>query len=167
MAKHERLYRRLPGRSRHWMGASTLWLGPDHLLLVSGRGYTERYHRFYYRDIAAIVTRGTEAAWIWTAVLGLLLLGVAFAMAGTASDARPWWLILGGPLLLLFLINVLLGPSCVAHITTPIQTAALPMRRWRAARKALALIRERVAAAQSGLAAAAPREAGGAPGAAP
>lgn len=148
MARREKLYRRLPGRSRHWMGSTTLWLGPDHLLLVDGRGYTEVYRRFYYRDIASIVTRGTGTAGVWTAVLGLLLLGVAAAAALTGPEGRAWWAVPGAPLLLLFVVNVARGASCVSHITTPIQTAPLPLRRWRAARRALALVHERVAQAQ-------------------
>ena len=148
MAKREKLYRRLPGRSRHWMGYTTLWLGPDHLLLVDGRGYSEIYRRFYYRDIASIVTRGTGTAGVWTAVLGMLLLGVAAAASFTPPDGRAWWAILGAPLLLLLVVNIARGASCVAHITTPIQTAPLPLRRWRAARRALSLVRERVAEVQ-------------------
>jgi hypothetical protein len=148
MAKREKLYRRLPGRSRHWMGYTTLWLGPDHLLLVDGRGYSEIYRRFYYRDIASIVTRGTGTAGVWSAILGLLLLGVAAAAAFTVPDGRAWWAIPGAPLLLFLVVNIARGASCVAHITTPIQTAPLPLRRWRAARRALSLVRERVAEVQ-------------------
>jgi hypothetical protein len=141
-------YRRLPGRSRHWMGVTTLWLGPDHLLLVNGRGYTESYRRFYYRDIASIVTRSTRTAGLWTAALGLLLLGIVAAAALTGPDGRAYWAIPGAPLLLFLVVNVARGGSCMAHITTPIQTARLPLRRWRAARRALSLVRERVEDAQ-------------------
>lgn len=153
MAKREKPYRRLPGRARHWMGVTTLWLGPDHLLLVDGRGYTETYRRFYYRDIASIVTCGTGAAAAWTAILGLLVFGVGAAAAATSPDTRIYWVIPGAPLLLLLLANVVRGPSCVAYLTTRVQTAPLPLRRWGAARRTLRLVRERVAEAQRTLAA--------------
>ena len=141
-------YRRLPGRSRHWMGVTTLWLGPDHLLLVDGRGYTESYRRFYYRDIASIVTRSTRTAGLWTAALSLLLLGIVAAAALTGPDGRAYWAIPGAPILLFLAVNVARGGSCMALITTPIQTARLPLRRWPAARRALSLVRERVAQVQ-------------------
>jgi hypothetical protein len=153
MAKQEQPYRRLPGRARHWTGVTTLWLGPDHLLLVNGRGYTETYRRFYYRDIASIVTCGTGAAAAWTAILGLLVFGVGAAAAATAPDVRIYWAIPGVPLLLFLLVNVARGQSCVAYLTTRVQTSPLPLRRWRAARRALRLVRERVAEAQRTLAA--------------
>jgi hypothetical protein len=153
MAKREKLYRRLPGRARQWMGVTTLWLGPDHLLLVDGRGYTESYRRFYYRDIASIVTRGTGAAVAWITILGLLLFGIGAAASATSADARIYWAIPGAPLLLFLVINVLRGPSCVAHITTRVQTAPLPLRRWRSARRTLSLVRQRVAEAQRAFAA--------------
>jgi hypothetical protein len=148
MAKREKLYRRLPGRARHWMGSTTLWLGPDHLLVVEARGYTESYRRFYYRDIGSIVTRGTGVAKVWNLILGLLVLGIGIAAAATAAENRITWAIPGVSLLLLLLINVVRGASCVSQITTRVQTAPLPLRRRRAARRALSLLRERVLEAQ-------------------
>ena len=153
MATRVKLYRRLPGRARNWMGSTTLWQGADHLLVVEGRGYTESYRRFYYRDIGSIVTRGTGVATAWNVILGLLVLGIGAAAAATPADDRTYWAIPGAPLLVLLLVNAARGASCVSHITTRVQTAPLPLRRWRPARRTLSLVRERVAEAQRALAA--------------
>jgi hypothetical protein len=140
------------------MGVSSLWLGPDHLLLVEGRGYTERYRRFYYRDIASIVSRNTRSFAVGIVVLASLLALSTAAVATASVDIRPYLLVVAVlPAALALAIHVIKGPSCRSEITTAIQTAPLPFRRWRAARKSIARIRERVAEAQP--APAAPAEA--------
>jgi len=145
----ERIYSRLPGRARSLMGVSSLWLGPDHLLLVEGRGYTERYRRFYYRDIASIVTRNTPSFTVGIIALASLLALSTVAVATASVDARPYVLVIAMlPAALALAVHVIRGPSCRSEISTAIQTAPLPFRRWRAARKAIARIRERIAQAQ-------------------
>src|SRR5580658_7114351 len=52
-------YRKLPGKRRGFLNVSSVWAGPDHLLLVRGSRFREEYKRFYYRDVQAIaVARG-------------------------------------------------------------------------------------------------------------
>ena len=149
MPAAERVYRRLPGRARSLMGVSSLWEGPDHLLLVEGRGYTERYRRFYYRDIASIVTRGTGTYAVGIAVLGSLLALSTLGLVQASVDMRPVWLSFTVlPAALAFAIHLAGGPSCRSELSTAIQTVPLPFRRWRAARKSIARIRERIAQAQ-------------------
>ncbi len=68
-------YRKLPGRLRGIGNGSSLWLAPDHLLLVRTRMFREEYKRFYLRDIQAIVmarcprfhisTRSLAVAFAW------------------------------------------------------------------------------------------------------
>ncbi len=47
-------YRKLPGKRRGFIYPSSVWAGPDHLLLVRGSRFREEYKRFYYRDVQAI-----------------------------------------------------------------------------------------------------------------
>jgi FtsH-binding integral membrane protein len=142
-------YQRLPGRGRTLLGSSTLWLGPDHLLAVDGRGYSENYRRFYYRDIQAIVT-GRTSRWIAMAGLfGLAVSAVGWGFVATSSELRWLWAIPGVPLLILFILNLLYGPTCVCRITTAAQTVRLPsLTRASSARRVLERIRARVEAEQ-------------------
>lgn len=149
MTAAQRIYRRLPGRARSLLGVSSLWEGPDHLLLVEGRGYTERYRRFYYRDIASIVTRGTGTYAVGIALLASLLALSTLGLVQASLDLRPVWLSFAVlPAALAFAIHLAGGPTCRSELSTAIQTAPLPFRRWRTARKSIARIRERIAAAQ-------------------
>jgi len=163
MSRAERIYTRLPGRARSLMGLSSLWEGPDHLLLVEGRGYTERYRRFYYRDIASIVTRGTGTYAVGLALLGSLLALSTLGLVQASVNLRPVWLSFAVlPAALALAIHLAGGPSCRSELSTAIQTSSLPFRRWRTARKSIARISERIAQAQPAQAPAA-----GAPAAAP
>jgi hypothetical protein len=157
MAK-EREYIRLPGKRYVTFGLTrdTLWLGKDHLLQVINRGYTEEYRRFYYRDIQAIILRQTSTGRVLNLIFGsiaafsvlLLTFGwliwkwetVALLPLGIATS---FWV-------LLFLILLAAGPTCVCHVRTAVQFEKLPsLFRLKKARKAIALLRERVEIAQS------------------
>jgi hypothetical protein len=149
MSREEKLYRRLPGRGRSFFGSRRLWLGPDHLLEVEGRGYTETYRRFYYSDIQAIVLRETRR-WIAVALfLGMPLTAVLLAFFLSSPQSRWFWAIPAAVLSLAVAIHLLSGRSCVCQIQTIVQTAPLlSLRRRRAAFRAIARIRERVKAVQ-------------------
>ncbi len=74
-------YRKLPGRRRGFIFGSSVWMGPDHLLLVKSARFREEYRRFHFRDIQAIVVAkaprfhiSTRAALIGTLWLYSLLL---------------------------------------------------------------------------------------------
>ena len=78
MPRAPKEYQRLPGRGTlldgdKWYATSramcTVWLGRDHLLLVSRAGYTENYKRFYFRDIQAIIIRKTVTSLIGNTVI--------------------------------------------------------------------------------------------------
>ena len=47
-------YRKLPGTRRGFIQKSSVWAGPDHLLLVRGSRFRDEYKRFYYRDVQAM-----------------------------------------------------------------------------------------------------------------
>ncbi|HEX7253856.1 MAG TPA: hypothetical protein VF376_13315 [Thermoanaerobaculia bacterium] len=149
MTRQSREYHRLPGRGRTLAGSSTLWLGPDHLLAVDGRGYSEGYRRFYYRDIQAIATVRTSRWITMAALFGFAAAALGWGFVATSSELRWIWVIPGIPLLLLFLLNLLYGPTCVCRITTAAQTVPLPsLTRAPRARRALERIRARVEAEQ-------------------
>ncbi|HEY3855496.1 MAG TPA: hypothetical protein VGO67_13985 [Verrucomicrobiae bacterium] len=155
MAKAPKEYSRLPGRGVRGSGfrlfsssraVCTLWMGRDHLLLVDRTGYTESYKRFYFADIQAIVIRRTSSATTTIAVTGSLALGI-FAWAFSISDmaGRITLFILGGLFALIALHGLWLGPSCVTHIQTAVQTDQLAAwNRIRAARKGLAVLRPKL-----------------------
>ena len=73
----EREYKRLTRRGRQTTissvssVSSNLWLGKDHLLLVESNGYSERYKRFYFKDIQALIIRKTKVGIIRAVVLGV------------------------------------------------------------------------------------------------
>jgi hypothetical protein len=59
--KAPKLYQRLPGTRIISAGTRTsLWLAPDHLLALERTVGSERYRRFYLRDIEAVIVRRTS-----------------------------------------------------------------------------------------------------------
>jgi hypothetical protein len=80
-------YKKLPGYRRGFLGRASVWAGPDHLLLVEEMSFSERYKRYYFRDIQAIVVAKAPRFHISmrAAVLGLAWL-IAYALS---SAARP------------------------------------------------------------------------------
>jgi hypothetical protein len=160
MAERDREYYRLPGRGRK-RGSfiavarirARLWQGRDHLLLVYNSVYAEDYRRFYYRDIQAMVARKTASGMAWNIVLALFSAFVA-ALAISTPDREgsiALWS-LAGLFLLMLLINVLRGPTCVTHLQTAVSREDLPsLNRLRVARKVIGRLRPLIEAAQGAL----------------
>jgi hypothetical protein len=156
MATTEPEYQRLPGRGIRRGGflqvmatSSRLWLGRDHLLLVDSSGFTETYKRFYFRDIAAITLARTNRRAVWNGIAFIftLLFGAAALALGGMTAAI--FGSMAGLCVLLSLINVALGPTCVCHLTTAVQTDELAsFRRFSQALKVLARLRPLLVAAQ-------------------
>ena len=151
MAERPKEYRRLPG-ARNWLVVKvTLWLGRDHLLLVSSHRFSEDYRRFYFRDIQAILLRRTRHRQVWTWALSAVGAGVLLGM--TAFGASAFSLaVTGGAWLLALLANWLRGPTCACHIQTAVQTEPLPsLHHLRNADRVIRRLRPRVDAAQGPL----------------
>jgi hypothetical protein len=149
MAAADRIYRRLPGRHRGFLNSATLWSGPDHLLLAEVHFWTERYRRFYYRDIQSIVL-GRSSRWIGVAALLLvpILLFGGFA-ASAQGGLRIFWLIVLSLFVVGEIVNLIRGPSCNCDLKTPLETVRLkPLGRLRPSRRALRLLRPLVEQAQ-------------------
>ncbi len=132
---------------------SSLWLGADHLLVVETNGYTEKYKRFYFRDIQALDFRKTQRWHIWTLVLSLICGGLA--LIGVLTGSTVGMGVFGGLAALVaipLVVNILRGSTCSCRIRTAVQTEPLwPLSRFRRAQKVLAILRPRIAEAQGNL----------------
>jgi len=135
-------------------GNSSLWLGKDHLLCIDTTGYTENYKRFYFRDIQAFIIRKNDRYKWWGFFTGVL--AAAFLIFAVITGALVGKAVLGilcALFLLVFIINLILGPSSSCQVQTAVQTEELPsLNRLRRARKTLARLRPLITAAQVPLA---------------
>ena len=142
-------YRRLPGLGRQVQSYTRLWLGADHLLWVESTGFSERYKRFYFRDIQAIIIRKTDRGKIMNYILGSLA-GIGYLIGWSAGAV--WSVFFGfmGSLFLLILFsNWLLGPTCVCYLRPAVQTEELKsLNRLRTARKVLRRLQPQLTVAQ-------------------
>ena len=159
-------YTRLPGQGTRFDGVrfvagSTkrcrLWLGKDHLLAVERSWFSEDYRRYYFRDIQAIIVRKTAARRNWNLVLGTIAGLFAFfgclawySSADFASSVAFWSIAVFFAIFLA--ANTAMGPRCVAHLKTAVQTDPLPsLRHLRNANRVLALLKPRIIKAQGAL----------------
>lgn len=153
----EHTYKRLAGGSVRRFVSQRLWLGTDHILVIASQFLTERYKRFYFQDIQAItVTRsslgvllgvilailaGFFALW---AVLGYLLLDWTPLPTAIVGGIGIVWV-------LLFFVNLLLGPTCRCYLYTAVNCEELyALGRVRTARRAIERLRPLIEAAQGG-----------------
>jgi hypothetical protein len=148
-------YTRLPGRSLGVASRGSLWIAPDHVLLVHESLTGESYRRFFFRDIESIVIRATSRrrtlalVLLALAVLNLLpLLALVSSNAGTRWMA---WMAAGSAFwLVLSLVNVLRGPTCETRIRTGVQEDVVPpLGRLRTGRRVAAMLRTRILDAQA------------------
>jgi hypothetical protein len=137
--KKTKEYKRLPGRKRHAFGYNTLYLGRDHLLLISSRGMSEDYKRFYYRDIQAFITRKTVWGKVQNIVMGVMAAGMGLLTWHVGWEDGGMVLAIFAAFFLIGLTaNLLMGPTCVCHIQTAVQREKLPsLNRIRTARRAI------------------------------
>lgn len=150
-------YKRLPGGSVRRFVSQRLWQGTDHLLVIASQFLTERYKRFYYQDIQAItITRsstGVLVGVILAILAGFFVLWAALGFLLLDWTAMPTVIVTGiGVIwLLLFLVNILLGPTCRCFLYTAVSCEELyALGRVRTARRAVARLRPLVEAAQGG-----------------
>jgi hypothetical protein len=126
-----------------------LYLGTDHLLLIEQFILVERYKRFYFRDIQAI-TATKSARWI---VLGTLwgvlaLLAAVFLLVHNlvALTLGTFFAVLFG---LIFVYNIVLGPTCIVRLQTAVQThRCAPLERIRDFHKGMETIEPLIRNAQ-------------------
>ena len=150
MSAPANLYQKLPGTGHRVGGYTRLYRGVDHLLQVSSVTFSERYKRFYFRDIQAFVVVRTNS-WIVVIalflILALLLTGLAVGVGDSVGS-----IVLGGFAalsLVLALVVGLRGPSCRCYVRTAVQTETLPsLNRLRRVDKVLAELKPLLDAAQ-------------------
>ena len=158
MSAEVRSYKRLPGTQ----GALTLfarqrlWLAEDHLLQVMNFYFLERYRRFYFCDIAALLVRCTHTHAVLNLIGAIYMCG--FAVAVLLVKSHGWRIALAvclGFTLLLVLINIKRGPTCKCWIKTALGEVRLyPVTRVKGARKLIAALRPLIEQAQPPLSAA-------------
>jgi hypothetical protein len=116
----------------------SLWLGPDHLLQIEKQGHTEKYHRFYFKDIESVTIRRTNRQRNYGLFFGILLALFLWMLIMVGGGAR---FVTGGFMVLFaipFIVNLVKGPTCVTHLTTAVQSREIhSLRRVRGAERAL------------------------------
>ena len=133
-----------------------MWLGSDHILKVTLAGYSEEYRRFYLADVRGFVMQRTNSMAAWIGGLGVLSVGLGVAgiglWSGGGTDDRIGGGIMGGAavvFLVLFLTNLIRGPSCNFYIKTAIQTDRIhSVSRIKAAEALIAILMPLILEAQ-------------------
>ena len=143
-------YQRWPGISQGVGGYSRLWLGEDHLLLVTSGGISEDYRRFYFSDMQAFIIRKTLQGAVINSVLGgFAIFFLSLTLEFSSGGLLVTMLILAAFCGLAALINTLLGPTCVCFVHTATARHALPpLQRVRHARKLIDRIQPLITAVQ-------------------
>lgn len=128
---------RLLSRSSSFATYYTLHMENDHLLSTEGY-YSNRYRRFFFKDIQAIFIRKTSTN-TWQCAISFIALGfiaVAFLAGGEGIKIATG--ILGFPFLLFLIVNLIKGPTCECRIKTAVQFERIePLNRVRKARKVI------------------------------
>jgi hypothetical protein len=144
-------FRRMPGRRRGVLRRASVWDAGEYLLSVNGTAFSERYRRYYYRDIKAIVVQngvrlGSAGALLLLILTCLFLIGMA-TVPGIAPLAKWLWT---APLFVMtWLVYADVARSCRVFVYTAVSSEELPgIFRRSAARRTLPLILEKVYAAQ-------------------
>jgi hypothetical protein len=143
-------YRKLPGHRRGLFRGASVWLGPDHLLLVRSMRFREEYKRYQFRDIQAIVVAGTKRFHISTRAIGIAVLWfLAAVFLWTRAAWGPALMVVAAILLLAAWLIVSGFFSCQARIYTAVSRDDLPSlyRSW-TARRFLREVESRIADAQ-------------------
>lgn len=129
---------------------SSLWIGPDHLLLVVEAGFREDYRRFYFRDIRGIAVARTNAGRNWNIILALLVVAAALVGLATRPIGLPIAAAAAGLLLTAMLLNTIRGATCACTIHTAVQTCRLTaINRIPRYRQAIAALHPRILASQT------------------
>ena len=104
---------------------SALYLADDHLLLATQMVIFEKYHRFFFSDIEAIVAAKSNR-WIWASVVWALCIPLGMLWYLGRS---PWGYFVGASCILftgaVLIWNLLAGPTYVVKIQTAAQTRRL------------------------------------------
>jgi hypothetical protein len=129
-------YNKLRGSSL--LSSNKLYVGPDHMLSISSNFFSEKYLRFYFKDIQAIITRKTSKGKILNICFSVILTIFLFFAIILSRGWSVFFGVLSSICLILLIINILKGPTSVSYIQTSIQTFRLSaLRRIKSAQKAI------------------------------
>ena len=152
MSSPERVrYKRLPGRRRGILRGSSVWLGPDHLLLVRSWRFREEYKRYHMGDIQSIAVAAAPRFHLSTrsigiATLWLIVFAIVVAQGGLWAEIAMWTI---AATLVVTWIYVSAKCSCVCRVYTAVSGDDLPSvyRNW-TARKFMQRVEPQIVAAQ-------------------
>ena len=135
-------YRKLPGSSGLFL-RKRLWLGPDHILLVTSNVLAQEYRRFYFNDIEALVIAEIEnPARFYGALLSVIaiVLTLGLAVAGHVVTS-----VLCGLLAMGLGVFTLTRPSVRCALKTRVSREALPsLKRPETARRVIAMLKSEI-----------------------
>lgn len=154
MKTFKQKYKRLPGRSKPLFAIASsnrqrLYLGEDHVLVVNPGAYSEESYRIALADIQTLATSKTYgwyvglilpiALGIWIPISILVFLDSFQPEELMFSIGLSAFLLL--PFIVVFLVNLFLGPTCKTILGTAVKQHDLTcLRRKRSADKAIAMI---------------------------
>jgi len=148
MPEEKTTYRRLPGRAVGLISSHTLHLAEDHLLYAEQPWFYQMYTRFYFRDIQSIVISDS------TTFVGLnIFLGGIFTLSTVLallfySNVPPLSYFIGVlalTFLILFIINLIKGPTCKFAIHTRVNRKHITsLSRKRNAYRVLPIIEQHI-----------------------
>ena len=121
-------YRRLTGKRRSFLAFTQLFMGPDHLLLVRSSRFEERYQRFYFKDVQALVLTGLpRRSWLHAAMA--VLAGLSLLIAATLLPSTAWralLALLGLVPAAIGLADYFRGERCSMLLKTAVSNELLP-----------------------------------------
>jgi len=146
-------YRKLRASRTGFGTSSSLYLGEDHLLGVESTTFTEKYHRFYFSDIQALIVRRTGRGGIWAVVLVFLALLMTTCAIGSGPPddwtPAPGYLIMALGATILVIVNFIKGPTCTTHIQTSVAVQKIgALHRLKKTREVLGQIRPLIRVSQ-------------------
>ena len=133
-------YSKLPGNT--FMRTHSLWIGEHHLLYVRSRSFYEDYWRFSFEDIQAVSLKKTHTSFLWAALFGIFAALFSLLYYNTHSTSS---FVLAIAFIVFFIINLMLGSTCVCYLHTEAQTRKLPsLGRLKNAKKAIHLLKKEI-----------------------
>jgi hypothetical protein len=145
-------YRRLPGRRRGFVQGASVWIAPDHLLLVKSLRFREEYKRYQLQDIQAIAIAHRPRFHISTRAAGITMAWMIayFVLFRFAWGVPALWT--AAAALVITWVYVSAACSCTCRIYTAVSRDDLPSvyRTW-VARKFLRAVGPGITAVQGEL----------------
>jgi hypothetical protein len=140
-------YLRLSPKNRTWIGFSQAWLGSDHLLIVNSNRFVERYQRFAFADIQAIVVSEGGRRAVWQAAAASVCFAASIWVQLTFG--KGFFAAMGLVALAWAILDIARGPRCRCVLQTAVSGERLyPISRMRTARSFLAAITPAIEAVQ-------------------